>query len=434
MKVLTLRARRGLWPALAIALLATVLAPTLAHAAAGDLDPSFGGDGRVTTAFGGFAEVYGVAIDSQGRIVASGRDSAGFALARYKANGALDPSFSFNGKVRTAFRDSAEAHSVTIDAQGRIVAAGLVRSPDRDPSGRDFALARYNPNGSLDDSFSTDGKVRTDFGGTEGITSVAIDSQGRIVAVGQRGHRSRNFPIARYVPTGSLDPSFSGDGKVLTAFGTQAYATSVAIDSQDGIVAAGTTRYGSDIGDFALARYNQDGSLDSSWSGDGRKRTDFGGQEVAQSVAIDSQGRILAAGFAAGFAPNGTGFDFALARYNQNGGLDGSFGTGGKVTTDFGVDTIDRAMSVATDSQGRIIAVGITQTNAPGGQDFGLARYAPNGSPDASFSGNGRLKTSFGGYDRARSGVIDSQDRIVAAGETQDGAGNEDFALARYIG
>ena len=407
------------------------LAPALVHAAAGDLDPSFGGDGRVTTAFGGFGEVHGVAIDSQGRMVAAGRDSAGFALARYKANGVLDPSFSSNGKVRTPFRDVAEAHSVAIDDQGRIAAAGLVRS--RDPSGRDFALARYNPNGSLDDSFSSDGKVRTDFGGTEGIASVAIDSQGRIVAVGQRGRRSRYFPVARYLPNGSLDPSFSGDGKVLTGFGTQAYATSVAIDSQGRIVAAGTTGDGSDIGDFALARYNRDGSLDSSLSGDGRKRTDFGGQEVAQSVAIDSQGRILAAGYAAGFAPNGGGFDFALARYNQNGGLDGLFGTGGKMTTDFGIDTIDRAMSVAVDSQHRIVAVGITQTNERG-QDFALARYAPSGNPDDSFSSNGRLRTSFGGHDRARAGAIDSQDRIVAAGETQDSAGNEDFALARYIG
>jgi uncharacterized delta-60 repeat protein len=413
-----------------MALLAALLAPALAHAAAGDLDRSFGGDGRVTTAFGDFGEAHAMAIDSQGRIVAAGiADNGLFALARYRPNGRLDTSFSRNGKKVTSFGHFAQANSVAIDPQGRIVAGGLIRSP----AGMDFVLARYEPSGSLDRSFGTAGKVRTDFGGTEGVTSVGIDSHGRIVAVGQRGLRSRYFAVARYNPNGSLDPSFSGDGEAVTGFGTRARATSVAIDSQDRIVAAGMTRYSSDAGDFALARYDEDGGLDPSFSGDGRKRTDFGGLDFANSVAIDSQGRILAAGYASGYR-SGTGYDFALARFDPDGSIDGSFGAGGRVTTDFGPDSLNQALSVAIDSQGRIVAAGITQLLGVSGQSFALARYDPNGSPDESFSGNGRLRTSFGGFDRARSVAIDSDDRIVAAGETQDDAGRERFALARYLG
>jgi uncharacterized delta-60 repeat protein len=218
----------------------------------------------------------------------------------------------------------------------------------------------------------------------------------------------------------------------VTGFGTRARATSVAIDSQDRIVAAGMTRYSSDAGDFALARYDEDGGLDPSFSGDGRKRTDFGGLDFANSVAIDSQGRILAAGYASGYPA--TGYHFALARYDPDGSIDGSFGAGGRVTTDFGTDSLNQALSVAIDPQGRIVAAGITQLRGVSGQSFALARYDPDGSPDESFSGNGRLKTSFGGFDRARSVAIDPDDRIVAAGETQDNAGRERFALARYLG
>ncbi len=160
--------------------------------------------------------------------------------------------------------------------------------------------------------------------------------------------------------------SFGVGGKVTTDFGGDDNAHSAMIDSQGRIVVVGDTDSNSD---FALARYNADGSLNSAFGGDGRVTTDFSGG--ADDVTIDSQGRILASGY----THNGD-FDrsaFALARYNPNGSLDPSFGTAGKVTTDFAADTTDEASSVAIDSQGRIVAAGgkCSATDC----DFALARY-----------------------------------------------------------
>jgi uncharacterized delta-60 repeat protein len=425
--------------AFALALLAALSAPSLARAAAGDLDSSFGTGGLVTTGFGDIDEAHSVAIDSQGRIVAAGRNGAGnFALVRYRPNGELDPSFSSDGKVKTSFGDFAAASSVAIDSRGRIVAAGRTRS-DGD---KDFALARYLRDGSLDDSFSGNGKLVTDLGGQEGATSMAIDRRGRIVAVGDRGFRARHIAVARYKPNGALDRSFSRDGKRRTGFGVYLHVSSVATDSRNRIVVAGTTHSPSGANDFAVLRFRPDGGLDDSFSRDGKRKTNFGGYDDANSVAIDSRGRIVAAGFASGYRSDGSGSDFALAdfalaRYRQSGRLDDAFSGNGKVTTGFGTDGLkgaaNDATSVAIDSRDRVVAAGVTQTNARG-QDFALARYRASGSLDRSFSGNGRLRTSFGRYDRARSVTIDLQGRIVAAGETQDSAGGEDFALARYLG
>jgi uncharacterized delta-60 repeat protein len=338
------------------------------------------------------------------------------------AIGDLDPSFSKNGKVMTDFGGNNFASSVAIDAQGRLVVAG------RSGGGAHFALARYTRDGSLDTSFSGNGKVRTDFGAYYAI-SVAIDSQNRIVVAGY-GNAGGRFALARYKPNGSLDTSFSGDGLVRTAIGDYAWSRSVAIDPQDRVVVAGQSISRLPPGDlrgydFALARYKPDGSLDGSFGADGKVTTDFsGGNDSAHSIAIDSQGRIVAAGFNG--TPESELGDFALARYKPNGSPDPSFGTGGKVTTHIGGSASARSATI--DSQGRIVAAGEAQ-HVLGSNDFALARYNPNGSLDTSFSGNGTVMTDFGNSDVANSVAIDSQGRIVAAGYKGDGFS---FALARY--
>jgi uncharacterized delta-60 repeat protein len=420
--------------ALAFALLGALSAPPAAQAAGGDLDPSFGTGGLVTTSFGRIDEAHSVAVDSRGRIVAAGVNGRGnFSLVRYRPDGNLDPSFSGDGKVKTSFGEFASASSVAIDPRDRIVAAGRTRSS----GAKDFALARYLPSGQLDHSFSGNGKVITDLGGQEGATSMAIDRRGRIVTVGDRGFNARHIGLARYKPNGALDPSFSRDGKRRTGFGFYLHASSVATDSRSRIVVAGTTHSPSGANNFAVLRFGPDGGSDHSFSHDGWRKTNFGGYDVANSVAIDSRNRIVAAGFASGYRSDGSGYDFALARYRQSGRLDDSFSGNGKLTTGFGTngipDAVNDALSVAIDSRDRIVAAGVTQTNARG-QDFSLARYRSNGHPDGSFSANGKVRTDFGGYDRGRSVAIDLDGRIVVAGETQDNAGREDFAVARYLG
>jgi len=183
---------------------------------------------------------------------------------------------------------------VAVQPDGRIVTAGMKDD--------DFAVARYNRDGSLDTSFDSDGKVTTDFGvAVDAARGVALHPDGRIVAAGFGG----DFVLARYNSDGSLDTSFDSDGKLITDFGAFNPATDVAIHPDGGIVAAGFS--GDDEFDFALARYRRDGTLDTSFDSDGKVTTNFGTSDVAQAVAIQPDGRIVAAGVSGG--------DFALARY-----------------------------------------------------------------------------------------------------------------------
>ena len=183
--------RRASGPAVAVVLLAALLVPALAHSARGDLDRSFSGNGKLRTDFDGYDVASSAAIDSQDRIVAAGDDGRNFALARYTRNGSLDDSFSGNGKLRTDLQGRAKAYSVAIDSHERIVVAGFSTNHRGE---RDFALARYKRNGSLDRSFSANGKVRTDVGGYNVAESVAIDSHDRIVAAGGAG-RGFAWPV-----------------------------------------------------------------------------------------------------------------------------------------------------------------------------------------------------------------------------------------------
>jgi uncharacterized delta-60 repeat protein len=377
----------------ALALLVALLAPALVQARPGDLDRSFGENGKVRTGFcGGYASPASVATDSRGRIVVGGQNtwSDGLCVDRFRENGSRDPSFGSGGEVKTDLGAAGGVRAVAIDFQGRIVAAGFARQRGGD---RDFALARYHADGSLDPSFGTGGTVTTDFGGGNVASAVAIDSKGRIVVLGD------DVTLARYTPAGSLDPLFGTGGSVTMDFGPRGAANSVTIDSRDRIVAAGTGCVPHSGCEFALARYNPNGRPDDSFSGDGRLTTKFGRTAGASSVAIDSHDRIVAAGG----GQRHHGYAFALARYTRSGGLDGSFAGNGKTTTAFKDPA--SAGSVAVDSRGRIVAAG---------HAWELARYRRNGHLDESFSGNGKATTGWGSY--ASSAAIDRKDRIVIAG------------------
>jgi uncharacterized delta-60 repeat protein len=381
-----------------------------------------------------------VAIQNDGKIVAAGLSYASgkaeFALARYIANGSLDTSLGSGGKVLTDFSGSSgydEAKAVAIQKDGKIVAAGVSGGGPYD-----FALARYNADGSLDTSFGSGGKVLTDIGGTGDVAyAVAIQKDGKIVAAGSSNASGSgdydDFALARYNADGSPDTSFGSGGKVLTNFGAfsdSAYA--VAIQRNGKIVAAGYTCCGSF--DFALARYNADGSLDTSFGSGGKVLTAFSGSFYgeARAVAIQGNGKIVAAGVS-----TASGYDdFALARYKKNGSLDTSFGSGGKVLTNFTGSSYDGANAVAIQRNGKIVAAGFD--NASGSyhsDDFALARYKKNGSLDTSFGSGGMVLTDFSGsgsFDWADAVAIQKDGKIVAAGYSE-ASGSSDFALARYL-
>ncbi|HEV8623968.1 MAG TPA: Ig-like domain-containing protein [Acidimicrobiia bacterium] len=363
-------ARALLAAASVLSLLGVVASP--AHAAAGDLDSSFGAGGKLTTDFGGYEGASAVAIQSDGKIVVAGYTSGAsedFAVARYNTNGSPDSSFDGDGKLTTDFGGYEGASAVAIQSDGKIVVAGYTSG-----ASDDFAVARYNSNGSLDTGFSGDGKLTTDFGGYEGASAVAIQSDGKIVVAGYTSGASDDFAIARYNSNGSLDTGFSGDGKATTDFGGYEGASAVAIQPDDKIVVAGHTSGASD--DFAVARYNTNGSPDSSFDGDGKLTTDFGGYEGASAVAIQSDGKIVVAGYTSAGVE-----DFAVARYNTNGSLDSGFSGDGKATTDFG--GYEGASAVAIQSDGKVVVAGHTSGAS---DDFAIARYQASGGADANSS------------------------------------------------
>ncbi|MGW3624911.1 calcium-binding protein [Streptomyces sp. NPDC000880] len=421
--------RAGAAAALGAALV--LFCPGVALAAPGDLDPTFGTGGKVTTDFGSGSD-FADAVQADGKIIAAGgSDSSGsrdFALARYNTDGSLDTTFDTDGKVTTDFGSGSDdvALGVAVQADGKIVAAGLSNSG----GSYDFALARYNTDGSLDTTFDTDGKVTTDFGGSgDEAHGVALQTDGRIVAVGQSGSGGvEDFALARYNTDGSLDTTFDTDGKVTTDFGsgTDDEARGVALQTDGKIVAAGLSNSAGDY-DFALARYNTNGSLDTTFDTDGKVTTDFGtSDDQAYGVALQTDGKIVAAGQS---DPGGIS-DFALARYNTNGSLDTTFDTDGKVTTNF-AGSDDGAFGVALQTDGKIVAAG--QSGSGGIDDFALARYNTDGSLDTTFDTDGKVTTDFGsGSDDAAFGVaLQTDGKIVAAGFS-DSSGNSDFALARY--
>ncbi|HXF00954.1 MAG TPA: hypothetical protein VN458_11490 [Solirubrobacterales bacterium] len=437
----------------------------------GSLDPSFSGDGKQKTDFGG-GEATGVAIQGNGKIVAVGGDSnsRNFALARYNPNGTLDTSFSGDGKQTTDFGGEDKANALALQGDGKIIAVG-------EGGNSDFALTRYNLNGSLDTTFSGDGKQTTPFGGPYEAQGVALQSDGKMIVVGD------GFFITRYNPNGSLDPSFSGDGKQTTDFDQFGQdATGVTIQDDGKIVVVGSTAGPMLSAYFAVARYNPNGTLDTSFSGDGKQTAISVGHDEAHGVAIQGDGKIVVVGSGydvvtgdsegvlARFNPNGsldtsfsgdgkqttdfgawsgvaiqgdgkivtvggadgggTGFDFAIARFNPNGTLDTSFSGDGTQTTDFGDD--EGASGVALQGDGRIVTAGVGGGGTFG--DFALARYDTDGSLDTSFSGDGKQTTDFGfGADDAANGIaIQGDGKIVAAGRAGGGATANDFALARY--
>jgi uncharacterized delta-60 repeat protein len=400
----------------------------------GDLDLTFGGgDGIVTTAVG-TSHDYGrsVVIQADGKILVGGSAGIGegtdFALARYDSAGAIDPTFGDGGLVTTDFGGVVDfGRALTIQTDGRIVLAGY--SVDQE-SNSNFALARYTSEGGLDPTFGTGGLVTTQFGTVDSYAqAIAIQEGGKIVAAGYATNPAYyDFALARYNPDGTLDWTFGQGGTVITTIGqsySQVYDLAIDVDK---IVAVGSADFtGFDYEyDFTLARYGSDGTLDPTFDGDGIAATDFGGDEAIHGVVLQPDSRILAVG---NTIPAGGDIDFALARYNPDGSLDGTFGADGVVKSDLGTPN-DDAWDVVLRVDGRLLVVG-EHGSAP---DFAVARYLPDGTLDSGFGDFGYVTTAVGsGNDYSVSVALQDDAKIVAAGFSSNGT-DYDLALARYLG
>ncbi len=357
-----------------------------------------------------------------------------FALAQYNADGSLDTSFGTDGKVTTQVasgnNNSEGARSVALQSDGKIVTAGYanVTSPAQ---GHNFALVRYNPDGSPDPSFgfNSNGIVITHIA-VEQAFAVAIQADGRIVAAGSSGAstNSLDFALIRYTTNGLLDASFGSNGIVTTPVGNSSdEARSMAIQPDGKIVLAGYARISSTNTDIAIVRYNENGSLDNTFGAGGKVLTNIGSSnEEANALVIQPDGKIVVAGFAG----NGASDDFAIIRYNPDGSLDAGFGSGGKVTTSIGIGS-DTIRSINIQPDGKLVAVGSSSNGSELG--FAVARYNSSGTLDATFGIGGVIVTTAisNGNDEAFASAIDPEGRIIAAGYgVVDG--NTDYAVVRY--
>lgn len=366
----------------------------------GALDTTFGNNGKVTTHFNGgpFDAVDDLALQPDGKIVAAGHavddvgGSVDIAVVRYNSNGSLDTAFGNGGKVTTHLRDSSNsASSLVLQPDGKIVIAGATGAIP------DIAVVRYNPNGSLDSTFGSNGAVITHFDGGYNVTvsayDLALQPDGKLVTVGsyiQDYGRPAVFALARYNSDGSLDTAFGNGGEVIT--NVTGYAETIALQPDGKIIAGGHIRVAQHDNDIELARYNSDGSPDTGFGNNGVVRTTFSSSsdDLARTIALQADGKIIAAGHTGNYPL----FDLAIVRYTSDGQLDPGFGSNGKVSTGF-FSSWEEANGLAIQPDGNIVMVGEAET--PSGLDFALVRYLSPSPCAYSFSSTGTYFPASGG-------------------------------------
>ena len=413
-----------------------------ASANPGALDVSFGTGGALRTNFGGTYDwAYATAIQPDGRILAAGvsnaRGTYDFALARYTSTHELDPSFGDGGVVLTDFGKSYDwAYALALQPDGKILVAGV-----SDASGsKDFALARFNPDGALDPTFGEGGLVTDRMRSLTAdiIRGIAVQPDGRIVVGGVSYEDvvtlgpNADFMVARYLPDGSHDLSFGVGGVMTTDFGNGSYDEPYALALQpDGkVVLGGYTNdsggpgvlFGAD--QLALARYGPSGLLDPTFGTGGKVVFDGGSlDERILALAVASDGGLLAAGYVNGEKRS----DLLLARLRTDGTMVSGFGTTGKGLSviDLGTHS-ERLSSLVLQPDGKIVAGG--QTAIANNADFAVFRYDAGGILDRSFGHNGIATFDFDGReDRVHAVALQSDGKILAVGQSE-----ADFALVRF--
>jgi uncharacterized delta-60 repeat protein len=409
---------------------------------AGILDNTFGIGGIVTTAIGN-GYVYGnaMALQTDGKILVAGSFSYNnsnfeFALLRYNTNGSLDTTFGTKGIDITeidSFNDVAAA--VAIEPNGKIVVSGY----SNDSLNNKFALVRYDQSGSLDSSFGINGKVTTSFGNTsDNGNAMAIQPDGKIVVAGSASFNKDSiiFVVARYDSTaGSLDTSFGDSGKITTSvYGHDDEGYSVAIQNNGEIVVAGIA-YNNESSsyDFAVVRYDSAGVPDALFGNNGKVTTDILGYGGAFANSVALQSNGQIVVAGRAFNTATNAFMFATVRYNTNGTLDNTFASGGIDTTSIG-GFDDEGYSVAIQpSNEKIVVAGYAEINAV--YEFAVVRYNTDGSLDTtSNGGNGKVTTVIDSVSSGDAVVIQSNGDIVVAGYSLNFLSTYyNMAVARYL-
>ena len=419
-----------------------MLLPAIGKAADGDLDPTFDGDGtasiQISAPWSDMAQ--DLLVLGDGSILLAGSKHYGatdhdFAVIKVTQAGQMDTSFGGGSGYATVAFDlgggwADYGRALARQSDGKIVVAGYVERAQA--ADYDLAVARLNADGSRDHSFGTNGKVTyaVDLGGTnfDIATDVLIQPDGKIVLTGWSSGAAANsdFVAVRLHTNGSVDTSFGNQGRAVVPFdlgGSGRDESNAAVLQSDGkIVLVGSVEWPDDNYDFGVVRLLPNGSPDWTFANGGKITVtfDMGGteQDFAEAVMIDSNGRLVVAGHAAGSTDQD--YDFAIARLHSDGSLDLSFGTNGKTTIGFnGGLGIDQAFSVAPAPLGKIVVAGRTFYSATD-SDFAATRLHGDGSVDSQFGSNGRARVAFDiGGDKADDGyamAIGLDGGIVMAG------------------
>jgi len=393
----------------------------------GDLDTTFDGDGvAITSISAGYDSCYAVTLQPDGKIIAVGSIAQGvvdYGIVRYNSDGSLDTSFGGGGKVTTDLGGHYDnALGVALAADGKIVVAGYsYQSP-----WPVFSAARYKPDGTLDTSFSNDGIVLTHIFSASSDTGsdVVVQPDGKVIVIGYSGGGGSILSAVRYSIDGSLDTTFGGDGIVNRDFRDQDEMYSGNLQPDGKLVIAGFAKNDFALGDAAVYRFNADGTEDNTFNGNGLALSDQGiSNSGAEAIAIQADGKIVSAG--AVF--NGTSSDFAITRHLPNGSIDTTFGNNGVTLSAFDNSAYDSITSIAIQPDGKIVAAGNT------GGDTGIARYLPNGTLDQSFGFGGLVKVTGGSTQNfVYSVAIQADGKIVAGGEIAQPAGLNKFYVLRF--
>jgi uncharacterized delta-60 repeat protein len=310
------------------------------------------------------------------------------------------------------------ARAIALQPDGKIVAAGTTGTG----AGANFIVARFNADGTPDSSFGFLSHRALDFLGGEDIgMAVALAPDGKIVVAGTSTSGSRYFSVARLNSNGSLDNTFSQDGKASFQYhpGASQWANAILVQPDLKIVLAGSFAANVDD-DFMLMRLNPDGAPDITFGNDSATFTNMGGWDAALALAPTADGGLVAAGRVSYRGDT----DFALARYTADGALDGTFGMSGKAYVEFG--GLDAALALDVRGDGAIAVAGYS------GALMAVAQLQPNGTLDPAFHGTGQATVDFVGSPEGANAVkFVAPDRLVVAGY-QTVNGDTNMALARF--
>lgn len=328
----------------------------------GAFNSNFNGMGYLPLAIGAATEFHSLAQTPSGKIVGGGyaiTNKTVFALAQSDMQGVLDSNFGETGYITTEIGTGASIDSIAIQSDGKIIAGGtaVIDLPK-------IILVRYNTDGSIDTTFGTNGFVSTEIGYQAGLTNLVLQSDDKIVAAGYAGSAKDTIALLRYNSDGSLDTTFGTNGITTYAMGSRCEIHAIILQPDNKIVLGGSA-FNTDLGynTFLLMRYDTSGNLDPSLNGTGIVFTSLNYGSAIMDIAIDANGNILAGGYDYGAFST----TFALVRYLPSGAIDTSFGTNGIVFTAIGSEAHINSLTIQSD--GKIIAAGYSDKYAS------IARY-----------------------------------------------------------